>query len=584
MNPLPQIQRPLRLVEGAFLRWSLLLLLCASLCAAIYGQAARFDFLNFDDDIYLSANPWLRGGITLQSLHWAFFANLTEFSPHAEYWSPLTLLSRLADAQFFGMNAGAFHLTNVALHLLNAMLLCAALASLTGSWPRSAMVAILFLAHPLNVEAVCWLSARKDLLSATFFFATLLAYSAYAKRQTMARYCVLLAAFCGALMSKPMAVSIPFVLLVLDGWPLNRWSQTAGDRSKRAALLLEKAPLLLLAAGAACLAAMSQRDWGAIDAGASFTPAIRIQNAVVSYALYLRRIFVPSGLAIFYPHPGASLPFLHAAVAATLLLAVSAAVLLLRRKAPYALSGWLWFGVVLGPVIGLVQVGMQAMADRYAYPSIVGIFVILVWAGADALASQPRLAAAAAACAVLLCSFFSYVQARYWIDSEHVFTHAVQVTQRNDLAYFNLGDTFVRRKAWREARDAFARSAEINPRKSRTWTNLATAEGLLGNNERASADYRQALAIDRRDVRSLASLGLLLAKAGANEEAESLFREAITAEPRWAEPYSYLARLYDSESRWTEEEAAWKAFLTFAPSNTGAQQALLRARAASTGS
>ena len=421
------------------MRWWIFLGLIVVLGWFIYHPVRNFEFLNFDDDNYLSENPWLKKGLTEQSVRWAFIANLTEFSKRAEYWSPLTLLSRLADAQIYGVNPGPFHVTSALIHLLNAALLGVALWYLTGAWRRSVAVALLFLVHPLNVEPVCWLSARKDILSATFFFATLLAYAHYLRRQNVWRYLILLGAFCACLMSKPMGVTVPFILILLDWWPLGRWKDAGGNRAEYARLIAEKIPLLLLAAAAAALAVRSQQDWGALASGSVFTMQVRVENALVSYALYFRRVFWPSDLCIYYPHPGPSLPLWHVAVAGTMLVAISVGAVLLRRRAPYFLAGWLWFGVVLGPVIGLMQIGSQAMADRYAYPSVIGLFIMIAWGGAAVLRERRQVAWTLGTAALAALAVCASRQVFFFRDSEAAFSRAIAVTQDNVMAHLNLG-------------------------------------------------------------------------------------------------------------------------------------------------
>jgi hypothetical protein len=278
--------------------WFAFVAVAAILAWFIYHPVSRFDFLNFDDPTYLRDNPWLKRGLNWESLRWAFIANLSEFSKRAEYWGPITLISRLIDAQLFGVDAGAFHVTSALLHLLNSILLAVGLWQLTGKWARSVVVGLLFLVHPLNAEPVCWLSARKDLLSATFLFVTLIAYANYLRRQNGRSYLLLLAAYAASLMSKPMGMSTPFLLLLVDWWPLRRWEAAEGKRPDWRRLLAEKVPLLILAAIAALLAYLSQQDWGALGTGAVYSAPIRIENALVSYAVYFRRVFWPTSIPI----------------------------------------------------------------------------------------------------------------------------------------------------------------------------------------------------------------------------------------------------------------------------------------------
>jgi Tfp pilus assembly protein PilF len=566
------------LLDGP-LRWWLFLGLTVLLGWLIYHPVGHFEFLNFDDDIYLSNNPWMKRGLTGESLRWAFGANLTEFSQRAEYWSPITLLSRLADAQIHGLNAGAFHVTSALLHVLNAALLCAALSALTGKWKRSAVVALIFLVHPLNVEPVGWLSARKDLLSATFFFCTLLAYAHYVKRQTGGRYALLLLAFCGGLMSKPMGVTTPLILLVLDGWPLGRWAQAAGRREEQIRLIAEKLPLLLLAIGGAVLAVVSQHDWGALQSAGLYPLPVRIENALLSYALYVRRVFWPSDLAIYYPHPGLGLPLWQAGLALLFLCVATVGAWGLRKRAPFALAGWLWFGLALGPVIGLVQIGNQAMADRYAYPSVIGIFVAVVWGAAELLRKRPAAGALGGIVVLGLFTAVSMRQVLFWRDSEAAFSHALEVTRNNDLAYFNLACAEVAKGDLEKAREHYLLSLKIRQR-SAIWNDLAVLEETLGHEDAAAADYQVALRLDAGNGMSLLHLGMLLRKRGEKQAAEALLLRVNQAEPAWSEPYRQLGGLYAGEARWSEAAQVWSAYLRMYPDDAAARAALSAAQAA----
>jgi len=540
--------------------------------AAIYAPVRHFDFLNFDDDMFLSDNPWLTRGLTWQSVQWAFCANLTLFSNHAEYWSPITLLSRLADAEIFGMAPGAFHVTSAAIHLLNAALLWFALFRLTGARWRAAVVAALFLVHPLNVEPVCWLSARKDLLGATFFFVTLIAYASFARKPNLGRYLLVIASVFAALMSKPMAVTLPLLLLFLDWWPLDRWNDPTRTRSVR--LLFEKLPIALIAAAGAWLAVASQKFWGAIRTQDEFSLSVRVINALVSYTTYLRRIVWPSDLAIYYPHPGHSLTFAAGLAAFLFLSLVSAAAILLARRTPFFLAGWLWFGVVLGPVIGLVQIGNQGMADRYAYPSVIGIFIALVWGAEAWLRKHPRLAATGAVAAVSLLAIISARQVLTWRNSETVFRQALAVTSNNELAHLNLGNVYFLRKDYLAAQEEYHRSLAVRPGQFLVWNNLGVVATKLGNEEEAINDYRKALAINPTEKKSRISLARLLASRNEFAEAEFLLRVAVGAEPDWREPYAELDKIYSAQGRWSTAAALWSGYLLLHPTDPVAIKAL----------
>lgn len=548
------------------LRTPLLIATMIALAFATFHPVGAYGFLNYDDDLYLANNPWLRQGITWASAQWALSANLLSFSIRAEYWSPVTLFTRLLDAQLFGMNAGPHHVTSVVIHVLNAALLFAALRALIGAWGRSAAVALLFLVHPLNVEPVTWLSARKDLVGGTFFFLTLLAYARYAAAPSRGRYAVVIAAFCGGLMSKPMVVTTPAVLLLLDAWPLKRWT----DRASAVRLVAEKVPLFLLAAMIAFLTVQGQRDWGALKTVTSFPLSIRAGNAALAYATYLRRVFWPSDLAIFYPHPGAAISWTAVGIAAAVLVLIT--IFALRRG--WAMVGWLWFLGVLAPVIGIVQVGNQAMADRYAYTSVVGIFILIVWAASELLAKREAVAIGAASIAIGAAGFASSQQLRHWQSSETIFAHALAVTSQNDVAHLNLGSALFVKGDLAGAREHFIEGLKIQPGNATGWNNLAAVEAALGHDEAAVKFYIRALQIDPRGAKSHFHLGKLLLKRGEWERGELCMRRASEVEPGWADPYLELARSLAARGEKADATSALRKYLQLRPQDADARALL----------
>ncbi len=557
----------------------LLATLTLGLGGLIYHGVGGFEFLNFDDPIYLSGNPWLAHGLTWASTRWAFTANLSGPSAFAEYWSPITLLSRLLDAQLFGLDAGRFHLSSAAIHILNSLLLASALYQLTGEWRRSALVSLLFLIHPQNMEPVCWLSARKDLLSATFFFCTLLAYAHYARRPGAVRYLLLLLAFSCALMSKPMGVSIPFVLLLLDWWPLQRWRGAKHNTMGLLKLAAEKVALLLLAAGAAYLAVVSQRNAHAIQPPDWLPIAVRIQNAIVSYATYTRRVFVPDDLCIYYPHPGAAgLPLGKVLLAAVSLFAITAVALLRVRKSPYQLAGWIWFVATLGPVIGLVQIGNQSMADRYAYPSAIGLSIAVVWTFADWLAKRRLLAFSFAMGSVTGLVLCSLVQVQTWRNSITVFTRAVHVTDRNGLAWLNLGTGYLAKERWTQARACYFKALEIMPTVPAIWLDLGTVESALGRDSAALEDYAMGIRLAPDYAKCSLGIARILQKRGDQSAATAWLEHTIDLDPSLAEPYYTLGAMSASKGEWEQTEAIWTRYLARYPSDDAARRNLQHAR------
>lgn len=411
----------------------------------VFAQTFGFNFLNFDDNLFISENPRLTQGLTAEGVAWAFTANLTHHDAHAEYWEPLTLLSRLADVQFSKLDAGAHHRTNVFLHLAAGLVLFGALRALLHSDLRSGLIAALFLIHPLHVEPVAWLSARKDILNGLFFFGTVWAYAWYARRPGWRRFALVCVVFLCANMAKPMAVSLPCVLLLLDIWPLGRLRRPFIDRAAWR-LYAEKLPLVFIALAIALLAIVDQKQHGAFGDDALYPLSIRLGNAAISYGAYLAQTFWPTKLAIFYPHPGTGLDWPVAFAGAIALFLVTAVCLWQVRPRPWLLVGWLWFAVVILPVSGVVQIGEMARADRYTYVALVGIFLLIVEQLSEWIAQIPgaffsrRTTVAAVAFVVIgALMLVAWKQTSTWRDSVAVFTQATAVTNNNYVAQANLG-------------------------------------------------------------------------------------------------------------------------------------------------
>jgi hypothetical protein len=419
----------------------------------VYWPVRHFEFINFDDDVYVWANPEVQNGLTLRGLAWAFTTG------HAGNWHPLTWLSHMLDCQLFGVNAGAHHLVNVLFHAANTLLLFGVLKRMTGARWRSALVAALFALHPLHVESVAWVAERKDVLSTCFWLLTLWAYVRYVQKPeihystaalrplTSWNYWLALVFFVCGLMSKPMVVTLPLVLLLLDYWPLNRVAgcklpaaSSDPERSTLLALVWEKVPFLALAGVSCGLTLWVQQRGGAVASVESLPLGLRTGNAVVAYVRYLGHAFWPGGLAVFYPYQAWSLPTVVGA--GVLLAGVTGVVVWRGRSERHLLVGWLWYLATLIPVIGLVQVGGQSLADRYTYVPLIGMFVLVAW-GMPRSLTQPRLgklAMIAAASAVLCaCAVLSWVQVHHWRDSETLFRYALKVTTGSAQAHNNLG-------------------------------------------------------------------------------------------------------------------------------------------------
>src|SRR6266568_4793293 len=381
-------------------------LFLAAISLAVFGQTIRYDFVNFDDDVYVYNAPAIQAGLTIKGIALAFT------SPHARNWHPLVTISHMLDCQLYGLNAGGHHATNIVLHTIAVLLLFRVLRQMTGAVWKSVVVAVLFAVHPLHVESVAWVSERKDVLSAVFFLLMLAAYVRYTRTHSITHYLVVAVLFAAGLMSKPMLVTAPFILLLVDYWPLRRFEERSSveddknlspgnEKRTITSLLLEKIPLLVLSAAACGITfVLQKRATGAIPP----LPFLwRVQNALVSHIIYIWKTVWPTRLAIFYPHPNNTLTIWRVAGAMTLLLAITLAAIVLRKQRPYLFTGWFWYVGMLAPVIGLVQVGEQGHADRYTYLPHIGLFLVAVWLAADVTAvrqSRSRFAIATAVAVV----------------------------------------------------------------------------------------------------------------------------------------------------------------------------------------
>ncbi len=435
---------------------------------ALYSPAIWHPFIfNYDDDNYVTNNSHVQAGLVWDTASWALRS--TEYSN----WHPLTWLSHALDYTLYGLNPHGHHLTNVLFHMLNVVLLFLLLARATGATGRSLLIAALFAVHPFNVEAVAWIAERKNVLSTFFFLLTLGAYGWYALKPELKRYFVLVALFVLGLAAKPMVVTLPCVLLLLDFRPLRRiqgWGQLPADaafavpQARFSRLVLEKLPLFALAAADGAVTIFAQRSGGAM--GLVLPLGVRLENAVYAYALYVWKAFWPARLAVFYPHPGAALAVWQIGLAALFVLTVTTLVWRERFARPYLLTGWLWFLGTLVPVIGLIQVGQQAIADRSAYIPLIGIFVMMVWGAADladhrqlSFRSRARIAAIVLAILVL----FTCDQLRYWRSAVDLWAHTGDVTKDNFFAEQNLGAALLASDHYQEALPHFEKAVKLRP-------------------------------------------------------------------------------------------------------------------------
>ena len=513
----------------------------------LYWPALQHGFVNYDDDRYLTANPQVQKGLTPETLRWAFIA------PVADNWHPLTVISHLLVCQIAGLNPWGHHLANVLLHAANAALVFVWLRRLTGAVWKSLVVAALFAVHPLRVESVAWVAERKDVLSGLFACLTLIAYTRYAQAQKVTRddhhflasraYWLACLWFALGLMSKPMLVTWPFVLLLLDYWPLNRIPNYELRFSMIRRLVMEKIPFVALAAMVSVVTWIVQRHGAAVESFENLPPIARFENALIAYCRYLGKMFWPTDLAVLYPHPG-HWPMAEVFLAGGLLLTISVVLWSHRQRHPYLLGGWLWFLGTLIPVIGLVQVGLQSMADRYTYLPSLGILMLVVW-GADELTRNWQFRvlplAVAASVAILLCLLLTRTQLQYWQDGETLFRRAIAVTHDNYIAHYNLGVALDDQGRNEAAIGEYQAVLQTHPNYARAEINLALDLDKAGRADDALREYQAAIraAPDNADARN--NLGIALFQRGQNEEAIRQLQEAIRLVPAHAGAHNSLA-------------------------------------------
>jgi tetratricopeptide (TPR) repeat protein len=533
LQPDPQLQtRPNHTPNSNLLHVAACGFLLAVLSLALYYPARSHPFVNYDDNLYVTDNENIKGGLTWDTVTWA----MTTYE--AGNWHPLTWLSHALDFQLYGMDPAGHHQTNLLLHALNATLVFWVLLGATRRAGPSLMVAALFAVHPLNVEPVVWVAERKTVLSMTFFLLALGAYNHYAAKPRLTRYLPVALLFALGLMAKPQIITFPFVLLLWDYWPLQRISlgRDGGEvqrepQSTWRALIAEKLPLFAIAAGSAALTMQAQRSANAVLSFGAIPLSIRLSNAIVSYVRYLHKAFWPERLAPMYPHPGNMLPAWQVYGALLLLIAITLWVFEQRRHR-YLLVGWLWFLGTLVPMIGLVQVGRQAMADRYAYVPLLGIFIMLCWGVADWFGAK-RLPAAllplASVLVVLALTIVARRQIGYWADNLVLWTHTIEVTPPNYIAEDNLGATLLARKRSEEAIVHFRQAAALHPTDPISVFNIGFYEQQHGNLQQAIDNYRQAIILTTRTqlkVLALQNMGHAYSDLGDADHARECFDAA----------------------------------------------------------
>ena len=540
--------RQLKLMISLFLIFAIII---------TYGQVRNFDFVDFDDGLYITENIHVQKGLTIEGLIWAF----TSF--HSANWHPMTWFSHMLDCELYGLNPMGHHWTNIQLHMANTLLLFLILQMMTGAIWRSAFVAGLFALHPLHVESVAWVAERKDVLSTFFWLLTMLAYLRYVKKPVLIRYFMVLIFFVLGLMSKPMLVTLPFVLLLLDLWPLrrfrfenNRLSQSSGktcfDFKGASRLIVEKIPFFILVVISCSLTFFAQKGGGALVPLASLSLKPRIANALISYVSYVFKAIWPGNLAVYYPYPADTFPVWQICGAALLIVSVFCGAICLLRQYRYVAVGLFWYFGTLIPVIGLVQVSDQAMADRYTYIPLTGLFITVAWGVSDLLVKWRYqkiflgVSAVIILSALTVCTFF---QASHWRNTITLFENAVKVTENNYKALNNLGAALIDKGKPDEALLYFAEALRINPQKTDARNNLANVLSAQGKLDEAVSHYKEAIRINPEHADAHYNLANVLSAQRKLDEAVLHYKEAIEINPEYAKAYYHLGNILINQKK-----------------------------------
>jgi tetratricopeptide (TPR) repeat protein len=543
-------------------RVAVVCLVLAAITFAVFGQTLAHGFIDYDDNIYVYGNPVVARGLTLKGIVWAFT------TVHADNWHPLTWLSHMLDCQLYGLHPGGHHLTNVLLHTATVIALFLVLRRMTGALWRSAFVAAVFAIHPLRVESVAWVAERKDVLSGLFFMLTIGVYVRYvdeckvqsAKRKLF--YLSVIVLFALGLMAKPMLVTLPFVLLLLDYWPLQRV-----EPGKLSGLVMEKLPLLALSA-ASCVATLLAQNRAIQPTGAYSLP-LRCANALVTCMVYLCQMVWPAGLAVYYPYPNDGLPTWEVALAGTLLAGLSAAAWARRRKQPWLLVGWVWYLVMLLPVVGVIQVGGQAHADRYTCLPQIGIYVAVTWLAAEWRLSREALGGlmAGVLAVLMLCAS---TQTAYWKDGETLWTHTISCTTGNAMAYNSLGLVYREKGEVDKAIICFQKALQIHVDFIDARNNLGLALMQNGQLDKAISCYQDALELQPRNAVIHLNLGNALVKMGRVDEAIAHYQRALEIKPDYPEARNNLGSAFRQKGCLDDAITQYQNTLRINPANAGA--------------
>jgi Flp pilus assembly protein TadD len=531
-------------------------LLLAAAVFLTYSRVLHFDFVTFDDPEYVTGNPHVQAGLSLAGVAWAFGSSA------AGSWFPLTWLSHMLDCELFGLASGWHHFTNVWIHALSTLLWFAVLKRITGARSKSALVAFLFALHPLHVESVAWVCERKDVLSALFWVLTLWAYAGYVGRPGRGRYILTLFLFCLGLMAKPMLVTLPVVLLLLDRWPFRR-----GVR------ILEKFPFFAASAAVSVVTYLVHQKAGALASFEVVPVAARVENALVSYAVYILKMVWPFNLAVFYPYSQGSI-VAPAVIAGIALGTITILVIRVLPRWPYLAVGWLWYLVTLVPVIGLIQAGAQARADRFTYIPMIGISIVVVWGVSEALAAWPRIRLALAAAVCSACLVLTWLQVGYWRDSISLYQHAIDVTSDNYVARFNLASVL---EAQGDSAGAVAQLREtvrIRPYFATAHAELGQLLARQGQPEEALGELQAAVRLKPDSADAHFRLGSVLGALGRTGDAAEEFSQTIRLQPENADAHYNLGIALAQGDKLAEAAGEFRAAVRLRPDDADARFSL----------
>jgi len=557
--------------------WISLFLVIAT--SAVYWQVRNFEFIEYDDNDYITENSYVRSGLSLRGIKWAFTA------AHSANWHPVTWLSHILDAEFYGLNAGGHHITSLFFHILNTLLLFQVLRQMTGALWQSGFAAAMFALHPLHAESVAWVSERKDVLSAFFWMLTLQSYLRYVRQPGIISYLPVFIFLFMGLMTKPMLVTLPFIMILLDYSVLDRFRNRKPVEKlnflKKFSFLFEKIPLIALAVLSCIITFEVQRKWGAVRTSEVYPPDIRILNAFISYTVYMIKVICPYNLAGFYPHPGMNISTVNGIISGLLITGISVLSIMGSKKYPYITVGWFWYIITLIPVIGLIQVGSQSHADRYTYIPLIGLFIMIAWGIADFLKNRKYRKSIFFAISGIFISVLmsvAWIQVSYWKNNMIFFSHILDVTKNNYMAHSGLGLALVQQGNIHDAVIHCQKAIKIKPDYARAYINmgmaLATKQGYLNEAVRC---LEKALNISPDNVKAHNNLGVYLLQLGRDSDAVACFKKATEIQPDYSRAYYNLGNIFNNQGKTDEAVRYFQTALSISPDSVDARYNLATA-------